>query len=86
MDKTRWIPAPARYGAVLWLSFLLAGVATGVFFSVLDPDELAPCLPFPPLSRTAAYSVGFLLFWLFAAGAGVLAVLFTYPAPPDERD
>lgn len=71
--------AASRYGAVGWLSFLLAIAATGVFFSVLDPFELAPCLPFPEVSRMTAYSIGFLLFWLFAAAAGCLAVLFTYP-------
>lgn len=84
------MPVPARLSAVLWLSFLLAGVATGVFFSVLDPDEIAPCLPFPPVSRTAAYSIGFLLFWLLTAAAGALSVMFTYPPGPDtasgERD
>lgn len=77
------MPVPARFGAVGWLSFLLAGAATGVFFSVLDPDELRFCLPFPEVSRTAAYSIGFFLFWLLTASAGILAVVFTYPVNPD---
>ncbi|MGR8919528.1 MAG: hypothetical protein ACU85V_07915 [Gammaproteobacteria bacterium] len=82
--KTRWMPVPARFGAVMWLSFLLAGAATGVFFSFLDPDILAPCVPFPEVSRTAAYSIGFLLFWLLTAASGVVSVMFTYPPNPDD--
>ena len=86
LAKTRWMPVPQRFGAVVWLSFLLAGVASGVFFSILDPDDLRHCVPFPEVSRTAAYSIGFLLFWLLTAAAGVLAVTFTYPAQPAATD
>ena len=77
--STRWMPVPARFGAVLWLSFLLAAVATGVFFSAIDPEELRFCVTFPEVSRTGAYTVGFFLFWLLTAASGVLAVAFTYP-------
>jgi len=83
---TRWMPVPARYGAVLWLSFLLAAGATGFFFSIVDPDQLAPCLPFPMVSRLGAYTIGFLAFWLFASLSGVLAVAFTYPPPPAANE
>lgn len=76
---TRWMPVPARFGAVLWLSFLLAAVATGVFFSTIDPEELRFCVTFPEVSRTGAYTIGFFLFWLLTAASGVLAVAFTYP-------
>ena len=76
---TRWMPVPARFGAVLWLSFLLAAAATGLFFSLIDPDELKFCVPFPEVSRLGAYTIGFFLFWLLTAASGVLAVAFTYP-------
>ena len=82
LAPTRWMPAPARYAAVLWLSFLLAAVVSGIFFSAVDPDELRLCVNLPLLSRSGAYSAGFFLFWLFGALAGVLAVAFTYPASP----
>ncbi len=85
-EPAPWMPVPARFGAVLWLSFLLAGVATGVFFSLIDPDALRPCVPFPDVSRTAAYSIGFFAFWLLTAAAGVLSVMFTYPPAPDTPD
>jgi len=82
LAKTRWMPVPQRFGAVLWLSFLMATAATGVFFSILDPDDLRYCVPFPEVSRMAAYTIGFFLFWLLTAVSGVLAVTFTYPPPP----
>ncbi|MCB1750051.1 MAG: hypothetical protein KDK06_22970 [Gammaproteobacteria bacterium] len=78
------MPVPQRFGAVMWLSFLMATVATGVFFSIIDPDDLRYCVPFPEVSRMAAYTIGFFLFWLLTAASGVLAVAFTYPPDPDE--
>lgn len=84
LEPTKWMPVPQRFGAVLWLSFLLAGAATGVFFSAIDPDELKYCVSFPEVSRTGAYSIGFFLFWLLTGAAGVLAVSFTYPPPPAQ--
>ena len=64
-DKTGWIPVPQRIAAVLWITFLTAGVATGAFFSAIDPLELKYCVSFPEVSRTAAYTIGFLLFLPF---------------------
>ena len=81
---TKWMPVPARFGAVLWLSFLMAAAATGVFFSAIDPDELKFCVSFPEVSRTGAYTIGFFLFWLLTAASSVLAVAFTYPPAPES--
>jgi len=81
-DKTGWIPTPQRVAAVLWITFLMAGVATGAFFSAIDPLELKNCVHFPELSRVGAYTIGFLLCWLLAASSALLAVFFVYPAPP----
>lgn len=69
-----------RVITVLWLSFLMAGVATGVFFSAIDPLELKYCVDFPEASRATAYSIGFLLFWLLTASSSLFAVFFVYPA------
>tara|TARA_R110000782_G_scaffold247564_3_gene334374 strand:- start:7966 stop:8220 length:255 start_codon:yes stop_codon:yes gene_type:complete len=68
-----------RIATVLWLSFLMAGIATGFFFSVIDPLELKYCVGFPEVNRTAAYSIGFLLFWLLTATSSLLSALFIYP-------
>lgn len=57
---------------VLWPSFLVAIVMDGVVFSTFDPLEIA--YNGEPLfdSRMAAYTVAFLVFWLFAAGSSAL--------------
>lgn len=81
-DKTGWIPAPQRVAAVLWITFLMAGIATGAFFSAIDPQELKYCVSFPEVSRIGAYTIGFLLFWLLSASSALIAVFFVYPAPP----
>ena len=81
-DKTGWIPVPQRIAAVLWITFLTAGVATGAFFSAIDPLELKYCVSFPEVSRTAAYTIGFLLFWLLSASSALIAVFFVYPGAP----
>jgi hypothetical protein len=58
--------------SVLWPSFLAAGMAEMVFFTLFDPDELALLWRVLPLSRTGVYSMGFMLFWLFAAISSTL--------------
>ena len=73
------MPLPARVITVLWASFLMAGIATGVFFSTIDPLELKYCVDFPEVSRTGAYSIGFILFWLLTSASGLLSVFLTYP-------
>lgn len=84
-DKAGRIPPLQRIISVLWLSFLTSGIATGVFFSTIDPMELKYCVHFPEVSRTAAYSIGFFLFWLLAGGTSLLAVYFTCPSGTDDN-
>ena len=86
MSKIRWMTVPQRIAAILWITFLMAGVATGVFFSAIDPLELQYCVSFPEVSRTAAYSIGFLLFWLLTSSAALLSVFFVYPPEPKNED
>ena len=83
LEQPPWIPVAQRLAAVVWIAFLAATAATGVFFSVLDPADLKYCVPFPEVSRLAAYTIGFLLFWALTAATAVLAVLFVYPRRPD---
>ena len=75
-----------RVAAVMWLSFLMAGVATGAFFSTIDPLELKYCVDFPEVSRTAAYSIGFFLFWLLTASSSLLSVFFIYPTKDTQSE
>lgn len=61
---------------ILWPSFIVAGIATGAFFTLFDPTDLRLFDREITLSRTAVYSIGFFLFWLLAAGSSALTCFF----------
>ncbi|MBI4695157.1 MAG: hypothetical protein HY749_14145 [Gammaproteobacteria bacterium] len=84
VNKTGWWPPSQRVAAVLWISFLMAAVATGAFFSVIDPMELRYCVSFPEVSRLGAYTIGFFLFWLLTGISCLLSIIFVYPAEPTK--
>jgi len=84
METIGYVPGPYRVIAVLWLTFLMAGLATMVFFAAIDPVELKRCVDFPEVSRIAAYTIGFLLFWLLTASSGLMCLFFLYPRMPAE--
>jgi hypothetical protein len=65
MQRAMWI---------LWPSFLVAAVAEMIFFAVFDPGELTLFGRSLELSRTAIYSMGFFLFWAFAAASSGLSL------------
>jgi hypothetical protein len=73
------VPRVQRVAAVLWPSFIMAGVATTFFFAFLDPLDLLGCQGEPPFGRHAAYSIGFFLFWLLTAGSSLLTAYFLKP-------
>jgi hypothetical protein len=58
---------------ILWPSFLVAAMAEGFFFSLLDPRDLHLGGVHLALSPLAAYSLGFFMFWLFCALACMLS-------------
>ena len=67
--------------AVLWPSFLLAGLATTLFFVAFDPEEVLACVGGPALSRLGAYSIGFFFFWSLTAASSLLTCYFRRPCP-----
>ncbi|KAA3623497.1 MAG: hypothetical protein DWQ08_11520 [Proteobacteria bacterium] len=73
------IPVIQRVVSVFWPSFLMAGVATVVFFAVFDPHDLVAPTWFPNLSRLGAYTIGFFLFWMLTATSCLLTCLFQRP-------
>ena len=70
------VPRTQKCIAVLWPSFLVAIVATGLFFSAFDPDDLYPFGEQTEVSRLGIYSIGFLLFWLVSAISGIGTLYF----------
>lgn len=57
---------------ILWPSFLVAGVAEGVFFTVIDPQELYLFGEAVYLSKIATYSIGFFGFWAVCASSSFM--------------
>ena len=73
------IPTMQKVIAVLWPSFLVAGVETIVFFTLFDPLFV---LQEYNISRVGAYSIGFFLFWGFAMLPCILTMYFNRPCKP----
>ena len=70
---------------ILWPSFVVAGVAEALFFTVFDPHDLHPFGEPIQASRTTLYSVGFLAFWLVAAISSALTIFFQRTAAEINR-
>jgi hypothetical protein len=79
------IPIVQRIVAVLWPSFITAGIATGLFFTAFDPHDLTALVDYPELSRTAVYSLGFFAFWLLTASSCALTCYFQKPCETPEK-
>ncbi len=62
--------------SILWPSFLTAGVATIIFFTLFDPIHLFPERDY---SRIGCYTVGFFAFWALTAMTSVLTCYFQKP-------
>ncbi len=70
---------------ILWPSFIVGGVATGVFFTLFDPRELTLFGEELGLTRLAVYSIGFFVFWAFAAASSALTCFFQRTAAQINR-
>lgn len=61
---------------VLWPAFLMACVATGLFFSLVDPMELIVLDERIKVHALGAYTIGFFAFWLLGIlSSGLTALL-----------
>jgi hypothetical protein len=60
---------------VLWPAFLMACVATGVFFSLVDPMELIVLDERVNVHILGAYTIGFLIFWALGTFSSWLTAL-----------
>jgi len=66
---------------VLWPAFLMACVATGVFFSLVDPMELIVLDERVQVHMLGAYTIGFLIFWVLGAFSSWLTALLLQKIP-----
>ena len=70
------IPRSQQVIAVLWPSFLTAGVAVIIFFTLFDPYDL---FPHSNVNRLGLYTLGFFTFWGLTAGTSALTCYFQRP-------
>jgi hypothetical protein len=60
---------------ILWPSFLMAGIAVGIIFSLVDPGTLVVLGNSLEMSNVMIYSIGFFIFWFLGAIASGLTAL-----------
>lgn len=73
MDK---IPVIQRMVAVLWPSFITAGIATVLFTTAFDPAVIFIDYD---MSRLGMYTISFFLFWSFGAITATATCYFLKP-------
>ncbi|MFN4160774.1 MAG: hypothetical protein ACK4FW_02140 [Stenotrophomonas sp.] len=87
-------PEPSRrrlliqhWGAILWPSFVAAGLASMVFFAFVDPLRLRD-ISFPQhaISRELGYTLGFFMFWAVTAAASSVTWYLLRPLRRDDDD
>ena len=66
---------------ILWPSFLVAGLAEGLLFSVVHPSEFLFFGHHPDISDEGIYTIGFFLIWIFC---GCSSALTAYILPGIE--
>lgn len=84
------LPVVQLIVSVVWPSFIVACIATIVFFILFDPSDLALIAGIPELPRLGGYTLGFFGFWLLSALSSGLTCYFRRPCrpykPADQED
>ncbi len=60
---------------ILWPSFIMASIAVGVIFSLIDPGTLVVLGNSLELSNVVIYSIAFFIFWSLGAIASALTAV-----------
>ena len=60
---------------ILWPGFVMAIPAVGIIFTLIDPADLQAFGAPLEISRTGAYTSGFLLFWLLGSACSALTCM-----------
>ncbi len=72
-------PITLKVISIFWPSFLTAGLATILCFSVFDPEMMLLDTHFANASRLGAYTSGFFSFWELTASSCALTCYFQKP-------
>jgi len=70
------IPLIQRVVAILWPSFMTAGIATVLFTTMLDPALIFIDYD---ISRLGSYTISFFMFWSFGAITAASTCYFLKP-------
>ena len=65
---------------VLWPSFIVGGIGEVIFFTVFDPKDLYLFGEVTSFSCLGVYSIGFFLYWAFAAVSSAFTVFLARTA------
>lgn len=80
-----------KFIVTLWPSFMIAILATGLFFSAFHPQQLTPFDLDIEVNTLGAYTLGFFIFWVLSALSSSVTLYFaitncrkihTQKAPP----
>ncbi len=81
----QWSRNRQAIAIVVWVSFLVAAIATMVFFAMFDPEDLAGIFDETfEIGREAGYAAGFFFFWIISAATSGLTAWLVRTAP--KRD
>ena len=72
------IPAVQRVVAILWPSFIVAGIATILFTTAFDPATIDIFVD-SGIGRVGSYTICFFLFWLFGIVSSWATCYFLKP-------
>ena len=88
IEEEQQLPTIQKIIAILWPSFLTAGVATVLFFTAFDPREIALCMGKTVKGdiRLGAYTIGFFLFWILTSTSCALTCYFRKPCHKPKPD
>lgn len=75
-DQAKDIPTIQKVIAIIWPSFLVAGVSTGLMFAYIDPTQFLFGTQYAQISRLGIYTITFFLFWLIGAASSILTCYF----------
>ena len=83
--EVKSIPRIQQVIAILWPSFLMAGVATVLFFVMVDPVDLGTAMRIENIEPLGAYTIGFFLFLLLTSLSSALTCYFERPCEKINR-
>ena len=84
-EQPHEIPTIQRFISILWPSFLTAGLATAIFFTVFDPTLIVAISGYGEISHLGGYTIGFFLFWLLTSTSSALSCYFLRPCVDVSR-